>query len=163
MNNDWLMAIIIWIVSGVVSAVIAQYKNRNTVTWFILGRRAAQALPKAPAGSRDNSAKAAIAPSACHSLPWWRPEPRRGFRYPVPGVSRRWFSSSRHPKPPRKRGPRMGANDKISNKLDDMAGKAKEGLGKTTGDKDTENEGKLDQAKSSLKDAGEKVKDAFKN
>jgi uncharacterized protein YjbJ (UPF0337 family) len=57
----------------------------------------------------------------------------------------------------------MGANDKISNKLDDMAGKAKEGVGKATGDKDTENKGKADQAKSSLKDAGEKVKDAFKN
>ena len=56
----------------------------------------------------------------------------------------------------------MGANDKISNKLDDMTGKAKEGLGKATGDRDTENEGKVDQAKSSLKDAGEKVKDAFK-
>ena len=39
----------------------------------------------------------------------------------------------------------MGANDKISNKLDDMAGKAKEGVGKATGDKDTENEGKVDQ------------------
>ena len=52
----------------------------------------------------------------------------------------------------------MGTNDKVSNKLDDMAGKAKEGLGKATGDKDTENEGKVDQAKSSLKDAGEKVK-----
>jgi uncharacterized protein YjbJ (UPF0337 family) len=57
----------------------------------------------------------------------------------------------------------MGANDKISNKLDDMADKAKEGVGRATGDKDTENEGKVDQAKSSLKDAGEKVKDAFKN
>jgi hypothetical protein len=32
-----------------------------------------------------------------------------------------------------------------------------------TGDKETENKGKVDQAKSSLKDAGEKVKDAFKN
>jgi uncharacterized protein YjbJ (UPF0337 family) len=30
-------------------------------------------------------------------------------------------------------------------------------------DKDTQNEGKIDQAKSSLKDAGEKVKDAFKS
>ena len=57
----------------------------------------------------------------------------------------------------------MGANDKINNKLDDMAGKAKEGVGKATGDKDTEKEGKVDQAKSSLKDAGEKLKDAFKN
>ncbi|WNG87283.1 CsbD family protein [Mycobacterium sp. ITM-2016-00317] len=56
----------------------------------------------------------------------------------------------------------MGADDKASNKIDDLGGKAKEGMGKLTGDKSTENEGKLDQAKSSLKDAGEKVKDAFK-
>ena len=57
----------------------------------------------------------------------------------------------------------MGADDKASNKIEDLGGKAKEGLGKVTGDKSTENEGKADQAKSSLKDAGEKVKDAFKN
>ena len=56
----------------------------------------------------------------------------------------------------------MGAQDKASNKIDDLGGKAKEGLGKVTGDTDTENEGKLDQAKSSVKDAAEKVKDAFK-
>lgn len=56
----------------------------------------------------------------------------------------------------------MGAEDKASNKIDDLAGKAKEGLGKATGDESTENEGKLDQAKSSLKDAGEKVKDALR-
>ena len=57
----------------------------------------------------------------------------------------------------------MSATDKASNKLDDAGGKAKEALGKVTGDKGTENEGKVDQAKSNLKDAGEKVKDAFKN
>ena len=57
----------------------------------------------------------------------------------------------------------MGAHDKVSNKIDDIAGKAKEGLGKATGDDSTEAEGKFDQAKSSLKDAGEKVKDAFKH
>ncbi len=57
----------------------------------------------------------------------------------------------------------MGADDKASNKIDDLGGKAKEGLGKVIGDKDTQNEGKVDQAKSSLKDAGEKVKDAFKS
>lgn len=57
----------------------------------------------------------------------------------------------------------MSTGDKVSNKIDDVGGKAKEGLGKATGDKSTENEGKLDQAKASLKDAGEKVKDAFKN
>ena len=56
----------------------------------------------------------------------------------------------------------VGADDKASNKIDDLGGKAKEGLGKLTGDKSTENEGKVDQAKSSLKDAGEKIKDAFK-
>ena len=57
----------------------------------------------------------------------------------------------------------MSAEDKASNKIEDLGGKAKEGLGKVTGDESTENEGKLDQAKSSLKDAGEKVKDAFKS
>ncbi|MBI2699790.1 MULTISPECIES: CsbD family protein [Mycobacterium] len=56
----------------------------------------------------------------------------------------------------------MSAEDKIKNKIDDMGGKAKEGLGRATGDRSTENEGRFDQAKSSLKDAGEKVKDAFK-
>jgi uncharacterized protein YjbJ (UPF0337 family) len=58
---------------------------------------------------------------------------------------------------------RMSAEDKISNKIEDVAGKAKEAVGKVTGDRSTENEGKFDQAKSSLKDAGEKVKDAFKH
>ena len=58
---------------------------------------------------------------------------------------------------------RMSAEDKLSNKIDDMGGKAKEAAGRLTGDDSTKNEGKLDQAKASLKDAGEKVKDAFKN
>jgi uncharacterized protein YjbJ (UPF0337 family) len=57
----------------------------------------------------------------------------------------------------------MGAHSKVSNKIDDFAGKAKEAVGKVTGDDDTRAEGKLDQAKSNLKDAGEKVKDAFKH
>jgi uncharacterized protein YjbJ (UPF0337 family) len=57
----------------------------------------------------------------------------------------------------------VGAGDKASNKIDDIGGKAKEAAGKVTGDDSTKNEGKLDQAKSSLKDAGEKVKDAFKS
>jgi uncharacterized protein YjbJ (UPF0337 family) len=62
-----------------------------------------------------------------------------------------------------RRGRIMGAEDKASNKIDDVGGKAKEALGKVTGDKDTEDKGKVDQAKSSLKDPGEKVKDAFKS
>ena len=57
----------------------------------------------------------------------------------------------------------MSATDKIKNTVDDVAGKAKEALGHLTGDKSTENEGRTDQAKSDLKDAGEKVKDAFKH
>ena len=57
----------------------------------------------------------------------------------------------------------MGVGDKASNKIDDLGGKAKEAAGKATGDKSTENEGKVDQAKANLKDAGEKIKDAFKN
>jgi len=43
-----------------------------------------------------------------------------------------------------------------------LGGKAKEAVGKVTKDRDTRNEGRADQAKSNLKDAGEKVKDAFK-
>jgi uncharacterized protein YjbJ (UPF0337 family) len=57
---------------------------------------------------------------------------------------------------------RMSNEDKIKNKIEDLGGRAKEAIGKATGDHDTKNEGRADQAKSSLKDAGEKVKDAFK-
>ena len=46
--------------------------------------------------------------------------------------------------------------------LQDLGGKAKEAVGNVTGDKGTRDEGKSDQAKSNVKDAGEKVKDAFK-
>ena len=56
----------------------------------------------------------------------------------------------------------MSTEDKIKNKIEDLGGKAKEAVGKVTGDNDTRNEGRADQAKSNLKDAGEKVKDAFK-
>ena len=57
----------------------------------------------------------------------------------------------------------MSGTDKTKNAIDDAAGKAKEGLGRATGDRSTENEGKKDQAKADLKNAGEKVKDAFKH
>lgn len=57
----------------------------------------------------------------------------------------------------------MSATDKFKNKIDDLAGKAKEAIGNVTDDDDTKNEGKADQVKSDLKDAGEKVKDAFKH
>ena len=57
----------------------------------------------------------------------------------------------------------MGAEDKIKNAVEDATGKAKEATGKATDDKSLENEGKGDQAKADLKNAGEKVKDAFKH
>jgi uncharacterized protein YjbJ (UPF0337 family) len=56
----------------------------------------------------------------------------------------------------------MSGTDKAKNKAQEVGGKAKEAVGKVTGDKDTQNKGKGDQAKSNLKGAGEKVKDAFK-
>jgi uncharacterized protein YjbJ (UPF0337 family) len=52
--------------------------------------------------------------------------------------------------------------DKAKNKLEELGGKAKEAIGKVTGDKSTENEGKGDQVEANLKDAAEKVKDAFR-
>jgi uncharacterized protein YjbJ (UPF0337 family) len=52
--------------------------------------------------------------------------------------------------------------DKAKNKAQDLGGKAKEAVGNVTGHKSTENEGKGDQAKANLKDAGEKVEDAYK-
>ena len=56
----------------------------------------------------------------------------------------------------------MSGVDKAKNKLEELGGKAKEAIGKVTGDTSTENEGKGDQVESNLKDAGEKIKDAFK-
>jgi uncharacterized protein YjbJ (UPF0337 family) len=57
----------------------------------------------------------------------------------------------------------MGTTDKLKNKMEDVQGKAKEALGRAKGDKDTESEGRADQATADLKDAGEHVKDAFKH
>ncbi len=57
----------------------------------------------------------------------------------------------------------MGLDDKLSNKGDDLGGKLKEGTGKATGDEQLEAEGKGDQAKASVKDGVEHVKDAGKD
>jgi len=56
----------------------------------------------------------------------------------------------------------MSTEDKLRNKIQDLGGRAKEAIGKVTGDDEIRNRGRADRAKSSLKDAGEKVKDAFK-
>ena len=57
----------------------------------------------------------------------------------------------------------MGMDDKIQNKSEELGGKAKEGIGKATDDEQLEAEGKTDQTKSNVKQAGEKIKDAFKS
>ncbi len=56
----------------------------------------------------------------------------------------------------------MGLEDKLGNKIEDAGGKAKEAAGTAHGDEKLRQEGKKDQKKSSLKDAGENIKDAFK-
>ncbi|MGQ0576425.1 MAG: CsbD family protein [Pseudonocardia sp.] len=56
----------------------------------------------------------------------------------------------------------MSADDKIDNKAQELGGKAKEKVGQATGDRNLEAQGRNDQTKSSLKQAVEKVKDAFK-
>jgi uncharacterized protein YjbJ (UPF0337 family) len=57
----------------------------------------------------------------------------------------------------------MSGTDKAKNAIQDVSGKAKEALGDATDDESVKNEGKRDQAGADLKDAGEKVKDAFKH
>ena len=57
----------------------------------------------------------------------------------------------------------MGTEDKLQNQAQDVKGKAKEAWGDATDDEQLEAEGKLDQSKSDIKQAGEKVKDAFRD
>ena len=57
----------------------------------------------------------------------------------------------------------MGLDDKMKNKTEEVQGQAKETVGGATDDKDMQAEGQTDQSKANLKQAGEKVKDAFKN
>jgi uncharacterized protein YjbJ (UPF0337 family) len=54
----------------------------------------------------------------------------------------------------------VGLEDKAKNTADTAKGKAKDVVGRATGDKDLETEGKADQVAGHLKQAGEKVKDA---
>jgi uncharacterized protein YjbJ (UPF0337 family) len=53
--------------------------------------------------------------------------------------------------------------DKAKNKAEEVGGKVKEKAGEATGDHRLEAEGHVDQASGNLKQAGEKVKDAFKD
>jgi len=55
----------------------------------------------------------------------------------------------------------MSEADKIKNAAEKAAGRLKESAGKIAGDKSLEAEGKSEQTKASLKQAGEHVKDVF--
>ena len=57
----------------------------------------------------------------------------------------------------------MGTEDKVGNAAQDAAGKVKEGLGEVTDNERLEGEGKADQSAADMKQAGEKVKDAFRD
>jgi uncharacterized protein YjbJ (UPF0337 family) len=56
----------------------------------------------------------------------------------------------------------MSAENKANNKMTEMKGKAKKTVGRVTDDRDLEAEGRVEQSEGSLKQAAEKVKDAFK-
>jgi uncharacterized protein YjbJ (UPF0337 family) len=56
----------------------------------------------------------------------------------------------------------MNATDKAKNEADRIKGKGKEAAGKAVGNERLEEEGKVDQVKGGLKQAGEKVKDTGK-
>ena len=54
----------------------------------------------------------------------------------------------------------MGTEDRAKHKGEELKGKAKEATGKVTGSHRLEGEGKDDQRSASVKDAGDKAKDA---
>jgi uncharacterized protein YjbJ (UPF0337 family) len=56
----------------------------------------------------------------------------------------------------------MSGIDKAKNKAEELQGQGKEAVGRATDDPDLEAEGKTDQTKGNLKQAGEKIKDVFR-
>jgi len=55
----------------------------------------------------------------------------------------------------------MGTGDDIKHGAEEAKGKVKESVGDLTGNERLEAEGKVDQAKANIKQAGDDVKDAF--
>ena len=54
----------------------------------------------------------------------------------------------------------MGIGDKIGHKAEELGGKAKEAVGKMTGNEDLEASGRQDQAEADVHQAGDKLADA---
>ncbi|OBF90035.1 hypothetical protein A5791_16405 [Mycobacterium sp. 852002-51163_SCH5372311] len=57
----------------------------------------------------------------------------------------------------------MSIENKLRNKAQYWGGRARQTVGRVTGNRRTEYEGQRDQVKANLKDAGEKVRDAFRS
>ncbi len=55
------------------------------------------------------------------------------------------------------------AADKMKHQGEELGGKGKEAAGKVTGNDELEAEGRADQRSANVKQAGDDVKDAFKN
>jgi uncharacterized protein YjbJ (UPF0337 family) len=55
----------------------------------------------------------------------------------------------------------MSESDKTANARDKIAGKTKEAAGKVTNNEEQEREGRREQRKADVRQAGEKVKDAL--
>jgi uncharacterized protein YjbJ (UPF0337 family) len=56
----------------------------------------------------------------------------------------------------------MSFADKFTNKVQELRGRAKRNTGEVTGDRSLQAEGRADEVKGNLKQAGEKIKDAFR-
>ena len=56
----------------------------------------------------------------------------------------------------------MSFADKFRNKAQELRGRIKRNTGEVTGNRGLQAEGRADEVKSNLKQAGEKVKDAFR-
>lgn len=56
----------------------------------------------------------------------------------------------------------MSAADKARNKANELAGRAKEKIGRLTGNRRMESEGRADRRRANLRATGEKFKDAFR-
>lgn len=56
----------------------------------------------------------------------------------------------------------MSFADKVGNKVQALRGRIKRNTGEVTGDRRLQDEGRNDEVKSNLKQAAEKIKDAFR-
>jgi uncharacterized protein YjbJ (UPF0337 family) len=55
----------------------------------------------------------------------------------------------------------MSFADRFTNKVQELRGRVKRNTGEVTGDRSLQAEGRADEMKGNLKQAGEKIKDAF--